>query len=65
MREVIEVEFGGKKHRISYAVSKGLITVSSAFGSKSTQLGNSPPEVLAMLMGKELLQEATRKGLLS
>lgn len=65
MREVIEVDFGGKTHRITYAVSKGLITVWSAFDSKSTQLGNSPPELLALLMGKELLQDATRNGLLS
>jgi hypothetical protein len=65
MREVIEIDFGGKTHRITYAVSKGLITVWSGFDSKSTQLGNSPPEVLARMMGKELLQDATRKGLSS
>ncbi len=55
--EIVEVDgtrFGG--HDV---VDKGSITVSTALhGSKTTQVGASPPEVLARMLLRELVAEA-------
>lgn len=64
MREVIEVDFEGKTHKVTYSVEQGLITVGTSFHSKTTQVGGSSPEVLARIMAKELLADAKRKELL-
>ncbi|KII36894.1 hypothetical protein RY26_07670 [Pseudomonas fluorescens] len=62
MSKTLEIEFEGKTYRVTYSVDKGLITVRVVFGSKSTQVGNSPPELLAQIMGRELLSEAKGRG---
>ena len=64
MNGTVQVEFEGKIYSVSYKVERGLIHVSTAFGSKDTQVGNSPPESLARLMGRELLAEAKDRRLL-
>jgi hypothetical protein len=64
MSEVLEVEFEGKTYPVRYSVEERTITVRTAFDSKSTQIGGSSPEVLARILGEELLSEAKEKGLL-
>lgn len=47
----------------SYYVHRRMITVTSPWGtSKSTQVGNSPPESLARIMLRELIQEQETKA---
>jgi hypothetical protein len=58
----VSIEWEGKKYAGSYYVEKGMITVSGSWGQKSTQVGNSPPELLARIMLRELAQEAKARG---
>lgn len=58
MDGVVQVDFEGKTYNVRYKVERGLIRVSTSFGSKVTQVGNSPPDFLARLMGRELITEA-------
>ncbi len=46
----------GKTYNASYYVLQGIITVVSAWGHKSTQVGDSPPEVIARLLLRELIE---------
>ena len=64
MSDSLNIDFEGKSYRVSYSVEGGIITVRTMFDSKSTQVGGSPPQLLAEIMGEELLTEAKRKGLL-
>jgi hypothetical protein len=53
--------YEGVDHPCSYTVTGGrrpLITVTTPWGSKSTQLGGSPPLVLAKLLAGELARTA-------
>lgn len=56
----IEMNLGGAKVSGSYEVSNGIVTVRSAFGRKSTQVGGSVlhPEGLARIMLRELVRES-------
>lgn len=65
MRETLEIDFEGETYKISYTVDKGMIHVRSTYDSKYAVVGASPPEVLARIMGIELLDDAKRRGLLS
>ncbi len=62
MRETIDLEFEGKTYRVWYSVEKGMINVGCDFDSKWASLGALPPEVLARMIGLELLTDAKRKG---
>ena len=54
----IAIERGGKTYKGYYEVSKGIVTVTTPmYGSKSTQVGNSPPATLARIMLRELIDE--------
>lgn len=55
----VEIEFEGRVIKGFYSASNRMITVPSAQGSKTTQLGCSAahPEVLAKVMLRELAQE--------
>lgn len=64
MREELHVDFDGQTYKVAYSVDRGLITVWAAANSKSTQIGGSPPEGIARIIGKELLEDAKSKGLL-
>jgi hypothetical protein len=59
LREV-KIEFGGRLIGGSYAVLGGVVTVYSAFGIKSTQLGNSPAERIAQMLLRELVTASKR-----
>ena len=56
-REHITVEYQGKSYTGSYTTSDGMVHVSCGTGSKSTQIGQTPPVVLARLLIRELVQE--------
>ena len=49
----VEVEKAGKIHKGTYRVESGIVTVSSAYGTKSTQVRSSVADKLA----KDLLLE--------
>lgn len=57
MQNTVAIEVSGKTYTASYAVTKKIITVSTGLGSKSTQLGSLPPEHLARILLRELIQE--------
>jgi hypothetical protein len=42
---------------VSWTLYDGVVTVRTANGYKSTQLGHTPPETLAIIMAKELEAE--------
>ena len=45
----------GKTYTGSYTVESGVVTVTSSYGSKATQLGRTQAEQLARLMLRELV----------
>jgi hypothetical protein len=53
----IEYEIDGNRHRGWYYVEDGLITVSTEFGRKCTQLGGMRAEALARMLLRELIRE--------
>ena len=56
---VVEVEVDGKLYRGRYQVDRGIIAVSMMDGRrKATQVGGSPPEVLARILLCELVRDA-------
>lgn len=58
----VEVTVGGVKHTGQYWVDRKILTVSSEFGPKSTQVGSLPPDFLAKQLLRELVQSgAVRK----
>ena len=52
----VTVERNGKQYSAGYIVEKGLITVRTVYGRKSTQLGSSSPEILAKLILGEMIE---------
>ena len=54
----ISIEFNGKKHTGSYYVEKGMVTIESEWGTKSTQVHASPAELLAQIMLREMVEAA-------
>jgi hypothetical protein len=54
----ISVEINGKIYRGSCSIRGRVITVSSAYGQKSTQIGNSHPDVLAKMLLRELVRDS-------
>lgn len=64
LRSNITVEFDGKKHSAEYTIESDIVTVTSGHGSKSTQEGGSPSEVIARMLFKEILEEAKKHGYL-
>ena len=57
-REFVEVQIDGKTYSGTYeVVSGGVVTVSTQYGRKSTQVGSSPPGVVARNLLRELVRE--------
>jgi len=46
---------GKREHVGYYRVDEGIVTVRCEFGTKSTQVGGSPPESIARLLLRELV----------
>jgi hypothetical protein len=53
----ISTEFEGRQISASYSVAGVVVTVWTAHGRKTTQLGSSPVHSLARIMLRELAQE--------
>jgi hypothetical protein len=53
----VTTEINGRKIRGSYTTHKGMVTVRSADGTKSTKIGGSAPETLAQKLLRELARE--------
>ena len=51
------VEHDRKQYTGSYTVESDVVTVSSMYGSKSTQLGGSPSERVASWLLRELVTQ--------
>jgi hypothetical protein len=47
-------EHAGRKWVGTYQIDRRVLTVKTPFGSKSTQLGNLPPDLLARQLAGEL-----------
>ena len=60
IRITIKVE--GRQIQGSYYVEGGMVTVASPWGRKSTQIGDSPAEVLARIMLREQFDAAKSRG---
>lgn len=60
----VEVEFGGKTFVGTYTIGgrPPIVSVSSAYGSKSTQQGASPAESIARRLLHELVADFRRPG---
>lgn len=54
----ISIDEEGRHYRATWKVERGVLTVSSFdLGSKSTQVGDSPPDSLARIMLRELVND--------
>ncbi len=52
----ISIVVEGTTYRAEYELKAGTITVRSEFGTKSAPLGNSPPDAVARMLLRELLE---------
>lgn len=54
--EWINVVYGEAERRLAgrYKLESGMITVTRAYGTKSTQIGTTPPDSLARLILSEI-----------
>jgi hypothetical protein len=55
IRHDVTVEHNGKQHTGSYTVQSGVVSVSSFYGSKATQLGGSDASRIARRLLIELV----------
>jgi len=62
-RTSFAVEFEGKKYEGEYFVENGILTVSSDWGTTSTQAGPNPHSIARMVL-REFLEGAKRRGVL-
>jgi hypothetical protein len=53
----VTITVGHIDYVAEYAVEKEMLTVTAAHGSKSTPLGDSPPEERARMLLSELIKE--------
>jgi hypothetical protein len=52
----VAVEIGDIIYEGAYYVQESVVHVQSSFGSKSTQLGGSPPRMIARMLLSELVR---------
>lgn len=52
----IEIQFESRTVKGSYYVESGIVTVSTWADRKSTQVGGSPPEIIARRLLRELAE---------
>jgi len=58
----ISREFEGNAYNASYFIQSKMVTLECKYGTKSTQLGTSPPQTLARLLFGEALRDAKARG---
>ena len=57
MSQEISIDVEGKKYTGRVEVNRGIVTVSSAYRIKSTQVGGSPATVIARLLLGEISRD--------
>lgn len=57
MQREITIDINGKSYSGRYEVKRKVLTLSSSYGTKSTQLGSLPAETLAKMLLGELVRE--------
>jgi hypothetical protein len=57
---IVTTELEGRVIEGRYATEDETVKVNSVWGSKSTQIGNSPPYVLAQFLLRELAVKGTK-----
>ena len=60
----VTIEFEGKEYKGRYKVESKMVYATSAHGSKATQLGGSPAEVIARMLLRNILNDAKSQGTL-
>ncbi len=58
----VSIERGGETVRGTYVLERGMLTVRSDHGSKSADLGDLRPGLLARLVLSELVDDGRRNG---
>ncbi len=58
----VNIEFDNKSYSANYTVSSKVVTVSSLYGSKSTQVGGSSASAVARMLFSEILQSAKSRS---
>ena len=53
----VEVQYRGKRYQGHWSVARRMLTVHYGMRDKITQLSGSPPDVLARILLRELLNE--------
>jgi hypothetical protein len=54
----IEIQIDGRAVKGSYYVERGMVTVTTAYGQETTQLGGSPADSIA----RQVLRDLVKKG---
>jgi hypothetical protein len=62
MKRTVSCHIGGRWVRGSYTESDGMVHVECEYGTKSAQIGGSPPLVIARLVFGELADEALERA---
>jgi hypothetical protein len=55
----VSVIIGDEIHHGTYFVQGSMVHVRWSFGAKATQVGNSPPEMIAKMLLSELVRAST------
>ncbi len=58
----ISIEFEGKTYKASYYVESKVVTMQSAYGSLSTQVGGSRGDFVARMLFREIFYAAKSRG---
>lgn len=56
--DTVEIEYRGRTYAGRYSIKARMITVDSEYGSKTTQVGNTPVEAIAKQLLREIIREA-------
>lgn len=62
MDDEVDVQIGGQTYRGWFSVEKKLITVFWEHEQRTTQVGGTPPHLLAKHMVRELVLEQQQRG---
>jgi hypothetical protein len=60
--EYFELQYGGRKFKAEYRMSERRVHVSSSWGNKFAIESGGPPQVVARLVFREILDDAKRRG---
>ncbi len=63
---IISIALDGTTYPATYEVKGGIITVRTDIGTKSTSVGNTPPEIVARMLLRELIvvERLRREGII-